>query len=104
MKGIKKIILRNADILNDQQMKSIFGGSGSSSGTSGSQCAASCGHCSNVSPCNPNAEVFAAATCNYKCTASDGSGVRCTDSSGKETLSMSCEKARDRQCYCEQDV
>ena len=27
MKGIKKIILRNADILNDKQMKSIFGGS-----------------------------------------------------------------------------
>ena len=57
MKGVKKIILRNADVLNDQQMKSIFGGSGSSGSvhdycndicTKDSECGGSCPHCVKV--------------------------------------------------------
>ena len=105
MKGIKKIILRNADVLNDQQMKSIFGGSGSSSDGSGTKCLASCGtKCPNTSPCNAGKEVYATISCNYTCSALDGSRVVCKNSSGSVVQSMSCEKAYDIQCYCSQKI
>lgn len=44
MKRIKKVILKEAAVLNSEEMKQIFGGSGTESGDSGS-----C-HCPPVSP------------------------------------------------------
>ena len=77
MKTIKRVVLKTATKLSQEEMKYVFGGSGS--GNEKSNCTSDCGTQPSISITN----------CIGTCTATDGSSVQC---SGDTTvLTKNCD-------------
>lgn len=79
MKKLSKINFKDASLLNENEMKHVFGGSGSTSEGGTTSCSTTCGS---------GAESIEITGCNGTCTSIDGVSVSC--SGAKNVITKNC--------------
>lgn len=91
MKKLSKISLKDATILDDKQLKQVFGGSGSSGGAG---CSAYCGTVTKIiNHVETDINVYASVACSGSCYATDYDGAYCSDSSGSRKCDVALKEA-----------